>query len=241
MPPDVISTLKVKVFADGADKASLLEMAKLAWVKGFTTNPTLMRKAGINDYRAFAKDVLSSIREKPISFEVFADDFANMGRQAREIATWGPNVYVKIPVTTSKGEPSTALIRELSHASIKLNVTAVFTLEQVRAVVGALKGGAPAVVSVFAGRIADTGADPVPHMRSALSLCRAADPKIELLWASPRELRNIVEAHEAGCDIITVSPDLLRKVDNLGKSLEQFSLETVQMFKRDAEAAGYSL
>jgi transaldolase len=241
MQNPVANSLKVKIFSDGADKASLLELAKNPHIAGFTTNPTLMRKAGVSDYRAFAKDVLGSIHDKPISFEVFADDFSNMARQAKEIASWGANVYVKIPVTNSRSEPSTELIRELSHSRIKLNVTAVFTLEQVNAVTQALRGGAPSVVSVFAGRIADTGVDPVPHMRAALAICRAADPKIELLWASPRELRNIVEADESGCDIITVQPDLLKKLDSLGKSLAAFSLETVQMFKRDAEAAGYAL
>jgi transaldolase len=241
MPQDAAPSLRIKIFSDGADKPSLLEMARNPRVAGFTTNPTLMRKAGVADYRAFAKDILGSIRDKPISFEVFADDFPNMGRQAREIATWGSNVYVKIPVTNTKREPATELIRELAHSGVKINVTAVFTLEQVHAVTQAVRGGAPSVVSVFAGRIADTGRDPVPHMRAAKAICRAADPRIELLWASPREIRNIVEADEAGCDIITVLPELLKKLDTLGKSLADFSLETVEMFHRDAAAAGYAL
>src|SRR5262245_52715534 len=219
----------------------MLESARDPRIAGFTTNPTLMRKAGVADYRAFAQQVLAEIRDKPISFEVFADDTANMRRQAKEIATWGANVYVKIPVTNTKGAPSTDLIRELSAGGVKLNVTAICTLEQVREVAGALAGGAPSVVSVFAGRIADTGRDPIPLMREALGICRAADRRIELLWASPREALNIAQAAELGCDIITVTPDLLAKLALYGKDLGAFSLETVQMFHRDAEAAGYKL
>jgi transaldolase len=231
----------IKIFADGASLASMLESARDPRIAGFTTNPTLMRKAGVADYRAFARDVLAAIHDKPISFEVFADDVAGMRRQAREIATWGGNVYVKIPVTNTRGEPSTDLVHELAAAGVKLNVTAICTLDQVRAVAGALAGGAPSVISVFAGRIADTGRDPIPLMREALAICRAADPRIELLWASPRELLNIVQAAEIGCDIITVTPDLLAKLALYGKELGVFSLETVQMFHRDAEAAGYKL
>jgi transaldolase len=232
---------KLKIFADGAALAPMLELARNPRISGFTTNPTLMRKAGIADYRAFARDVLRAIREKPISFEVFADEWREMDRQAREIATWGENVYVKIPVTNTKRESASPLIRELSAGGVKLNVTAICTLDQVRETCGALRGGAPSVVSVFAGRIADTGRDPVPLMREGLSICRAADARIELLWASPRELLNIVQAAEIGCDIITVTNDLLAKLPTLGKDLAQFSLETVQMFHGDAQAAGFKL
>jgi transaldolase len=231
----------IKIFADGASLASMLESARDPRIAGFTTNPTLMRKAGVADYRAFAHQVLAEISDKPISFEVFADDTENMRRQAKEIATWGANVYVKIPVTNTKGAPSTELIRELSAGGVKLNVTAICTLEQVREVAGALAGGAPSVVSVFAGRIADTGRDPIPLMREALGICRAADRRIELLWASPREALNIAQAAGIGCDIITCTPDLLAKLALQGKDLGAFSLETVQMFHRDAEAAGYKL
>ena len=215
-------------------------------IQGFTTNPTLMRKAGVADYRAFAKEVLAAIRDKPISFEVFADDADGMRRQARELASWGDNVYVKVPVTNTRGTPMTDLIRELAGAGVKLNVTALCTLEQVRDVATALAGGAPSVISVFAGRIADTCRDPIPLMREALGICRAADRAsgaggIELLWASPREVLNIAQAAEIGCDIITVTPDLLAKLALHGKELAVFSLETVQMFYRDAEAAGYKL
>jgi transaldolase len=235
------SLAAIKIFADGASVASMRESARDPRIAGFTTNPTLMRKAGVADYVAFAHEVLAEIRDKPISFEVFADDTAGMRRQAREIAGWGANVYVKVPVTNTRGAPCTDLVRELSAGGVKLNVTALCTLEQVRTVAGALAGGAPSVISVFAGRIADTGRDPIPLMRAALSICRAADRRIELLWASPRELLNIVQAAEIGCDIITVTSDLLAKLPLVGKPLDAFSLETVQMFHRDAEAAGYKL
>jgi transaldolase len=231
----------IKIFADGASVASMLEAARDPRIAGFTTNPTLMRKAGVADYVAFAREVLAQIRDKPISFEVFADDTAGMRRQAREIAAWGPNVYVKVPVTNTRGEPSTELARELAAEGVKLNVTAICTLDQVRAIAAALAGGPPSVISVFAGRIADTGRDPIPLMREALAICRAADRRIELLWASPREVLNIVQAAEIGCDIITVTSDLLAKLPLIGKALAAFSLETVQMFHRDAEAAGYKL
>jgi transaldolase len=238
---DLPSLAAIKIFADGASLASMLESARDPRIAGFTTNPTLMRKAGVADYRAFAREVLAEIRDKPISFEVFADDADGMRRQAREIATWGDNVYVKTPVTNTRGEPSTDLIRELSAAGVKLNVTALCTVDQVRAVSAALAGGAPSVISVFAGRIADTGRDPIPLMREALAICRAADRRIELLWASPREVLNIAQAAAIGCDIITCTPDLLAKLALHGKDLAAFSLETVQMFHRDAEAAGYKL
>jgi transaldolase len=232
---------RIKIFADGASLASMMEAALDPRIDGFTTNPTLMHKAGINDYRAFAHQVLDKIRDKPISFEVFADDLPEMQRQAREIATWGDNVYVKIPITNTRRETATPLVRELSAAGVKLNVTAICTLEQVRETAEALKGGAPSVVSVFAGRIADTGRDPIPLMQEALQICRAASPSIELLWASPRELLNIIQAAEVGCDIITVTPDLFKKLELVGKDLGVFSLETVQMFHRDAQAAGFKL
>jgi transaldolase len=232
---------RIKIFADGASLPSMLESARDPRISGFTTNPTLMRKAGISDYRAFAKEVLASIKDRPISFEVFADEFADMRRQAQDIATWGDNVYVKIPITNTRREPATPLVRELASAGVKLNVTAICTLEQVRDTAQALKGGAPSVVSVFAGRIADTGRDPIPLMKEALGMCRAADKRIELLWASPRELLNIVQAAEVGCDIITVTPDLLKKLELVGKDLADFSLDTVQMFYRDAQAAGFKL
>ena len=237
----VPSLAALKIFADGASVASMLESARDPRIAGFTTNPTLMRKAGVSDYVAFAREVLAAIRDKPISFEVFEDDTAGMRRQARQIAAWGDNVYVKVPVTNTRGEPSTELIRELAAGGVKLNVTAICTLEQVREVARVLAGGPPSVVSVFAGRIADTGRDPIPLMREALSICRAADRGIELLWASPREVLNIVQAAEIGCDIITVTPDLLAKLPLIGKELAAFSLETVQMFHRDAAAAGYKL
>jgi len=234
---------KLKIFADGAALAPMLELAKNPRIAGFTTNPTLMRKAGVADYRGFAREVLATIRDKPISFEVFADEFPEMKRQATEIATWSDNVYVKIPITNTQREPSAPLVRELSAAGVKLNVTALCTVDQVRETAAALRGGAPSVISVFAGRIADTGRDPVPLMREALGVCRAAAPgrEIELLWASPRELLNIVQAAEVGCDIITVTNDLLAKLPTLGKELAVFSLETVQMFHRDAQAAGFKL
>jgi transaldolase len=238
---DLPSLAAIKIFADGASLPSMLESARNPRIAGFTTNPTLMRKAGITDYRAFARQVLAEIRDRPISFEVFADDTANMRRQALEIATWGDNVNVKIPVTNTRGEPTTGLIRELASAGVKLNVTAICTLAQVRDVAQALAGGPTSIVSVFAGRIADTGRDPIPLMREALGICRHADARIQLLWASPRELLNIVQAAEMGCDIITVTPDLLAKLALYGKDLATFSLETVQMFYRDAQAAGYEL
>ncbi|HEY5453802.1 MAG TPA: transaldolase, partial [Polyangia bacterium] len=210
-------------------------------IAGFTTNPTLMRKDGVSDYRAFAKEVLAHVKTQPISFEVFADEFPEMRRQALEIKTWADNVYVKIPITNTRRESSIPLVKELASSGVKLNVTAICTLDQVRDTAAALAGGAPSVVSVFAGRIADTGRDPVPLMREALGICRAAGKGIELLWASPRELLNIIQAAEVGCDIITVTPDLLKKLSLVGKDLADYSLETVQMFFRDAQAAGYKL
>jgi transaldolase len=235
-----IADLKIKIFADGADKNGMLEMYQRPYIRGFTTNPTLMRKAGVSDYRAFAREVLAAIPDRPISFEVFSDEFAEMERQAREIASWGSNVNVKIPVTNTRGEPSYALIRSLSEQGIKLNVTAVFTLAQVRDVVAHLELATPAYVSVFAGRIADTGRDPMPLMTAALALLDAA-PNAELIWASPRELLNVFHADSIGCDIITVTNDLLSKLAGVGKDLGRFSLETVRMFRDDAVKAGYRL
>lgn len=232
---------KVKIFSDGADKASMLEMAKNPLVKGLTTNPSLMKKAGVKEYRSFCKEILAEIKDKPISFEVFADDFKEMKRQALEIASWGENVYVKIPITNSEGESSLSLIRELAHQNVKLNVTALLTLKQVIETCEALKGGAPSIVSVFAGRIADTGVDPVPLMAAAYEVCRATDAKIELLWASSREAFNIVQAEQVGCHIITATNDLIKKTAMFNKDLTLLSLETVRMFRTDAESAGYSL
>ena len=236
----VSSTLRVKIFADGADRAGMLDMYRHPLVKGFTTNPTLMRKAGVADYRAFAHDILREIPDRPISFEVFSDDFGEMERQAREIARWGDNVYVKIPVTNTLGESSEAVIRTLARAEVKLNVTALLALDQVRVVGAALGGGPPACVSVFAGRVADTGRDPVPLMAAAVELLRPY-PNIELIWASPRELLNIFQADAIGCHIITVTNDILKKLPLIGKDLADYSLDTVKMFFDDGRKAGFSL
>ena len=236
----LLSNLSVKVFADGADRAGMLELYRHPLVKGFTTNPTLMRKAGVADYEAFARQVVADIPDRPISFEVFSDEFDEMEDQAQRIASWGDNVYVKIPVTNTRGESSVPLVGALARAGVKLNVTAVFTLRQVSEVCHALRGRAPSVVSVFAGRIADAGADPVPVMAAAREFVRMYS-NIELLWASPREVWNIFQADAAGCDIITVANDLLKKLDSVGKDLDQFSLETVQMFRNDALKAGFTL
>jgi transaldolase len=235
-----IEELSVKIFADGADKAGMLEMYAKPFVKGLTTNPTLMRKAGIADYKAFSLDILAAIPNRPISLEVFSDDFAEMERQALEIASWGKNVYVKIPVTNTKWEASYNLIEKLAAKKVKLNVTALMTLVQVRDVVAALDPDVPSFVSVFAGRIADTGLDPVPLMAAALELLKAA-PAAELIWASPRELLNIFQADAIGCHIITVTNELLKKLDLVGKDLNAYSLETVKMFFDDARAAGFKL
>lgn len=235
-----VSNLKVKLFADGADKGPMLELYKNPMIQGFTTNPTLMRKAGISDYEAFARDILVSIPDRPISFEVFADDVDSMERQAHRIAAWGSNVYVKIPVTNTKRESTAPLVKRLSHSGVKLNVTAILTLQQVREVAEALTGGAPSNVSVFAGRIADTGVDPVPVMAAAMELIKH-DPNMEMIWASPRELLNVFQADAIGCHIITATPDVLKKLSLVGKDLAQYSLETVQMFYQDATASGFSL
>jgi transaldolase len=235
-----VSKLRVQVFADGADKASMLELYRQPHIKGFTTNPTLMRKAGVTDYERFAREILQNIPDRPISFEVFADDEPEMERQARKIARWASNVYVKIPVTNTRREPMYNLIRRLSADGIQVNATAVLALDQVRHIAQALKSGAPSYISVFAGRVADTGRDPVPLMKSALELM-APEPNSQLVWASPRELLNIFQADEIGCHIITVTSDVLKKVSLIGKDLHDYSLETVQMFHDDAARSGYTL
>lgn len=235
-----VTDLTTKIFADGAELDGMLSLYRQPFIKGFTTNPTLMRKAGLTDYRAFAKDVLHAIPDRPISFEVFSDEFDEMERQAREIATWGEHVYVKIPVTNTRREPAYELIGRLSHAGVKVNVTAVMTLEQVARIMERLRGGAPSNVSVFAGRIADTGRDPLPIMTDAVRLL-SVEPKAELIWASPRELLNVFQADAIGCQIITVTHDILKKLSLVGKNLDDYSLETVKMFYDDAKAAGFSL
>jgi len=235
-----VDELKVKLFADGAEKAGMLEMYAKPYIKGFTTNPTLMHKAGLTDYRGFAKSVVEAIPDRPISFEVFSDEFDEMERQAREIATWGDNVYVKIPVTNTRREPAYDIVRRLAHDGVKLNVTALLTLEQVECVTEAVGGGAPSCVSVFAGRIADTGRDPVPMMARAVEILRGA-PAAELIWASPRELLNIFQADEIGCHIITVTNDILKKLALVGKDLGDYSLDTVKMFYDDGRKAGFTL
>jgi transaldolase len=235
------TALRVQIYADGARFEEMQKLADDPQVKGFTTNPTLMKQSGIRDYPAFARAVLRSIADKPVSFEVLADDPADIRRQALTIADWGANVYVKVPVTNSEGLPLTDVIADLSQRGVKVNVTAVFTLDQVWNSCQALKGGAPSVVSVFAGRIADSGRDPVPHMTAALAMCRAADHNIELLWASPRELLNVVQADHIGVDIITVTEAIRSKLHLIGKDLNEFSQDTVLMFKRDSETAGYRL
>lgn len=236
----MIGNLKIKLFADGADLAGIKEMYANPMIKGFTTNPTLMRKAGIQDYKSFAYQVLEAIPDRPISFEVFADEFAEMERQALEIASWGTNVSVKIPVTNTRKEFSGLLIERLSNAGVALNVTALTTLEQVRNVTARLAPNVPAIISVFAGRIADTGRDPAPLMAEAVKIM-CAKPKAELIWASPRELLNIFQADSVGCHIITATTDILKKLSLVGKDLDQYSLETVQMFYKDAQAAGYKI
>ena len=235
-----LATLKVKLFADGADLASIQEMYANPMIKGFTTNPTLMNKIGIKDYEAFGREVLAAVPDRPVSLEVFADEFGEMAAQAREISTWGDNVNIKIPVTNTKGEFSGPLIKSLSASGLSLNVTAIMTLDQVRAVTENLSPDTPAIVSVFAGRIADTGVDPVPFMRECLEIL-SAKPKAELLWASPREMLNIFQANDIGCHILTATNDVLKKISLVGKDLSDYSLETVQMFYDDAVAAGYKI
>jgi transaldolase len=234
-----IHSLKVKIFADGADAPEMLEMYSKPYIKGLTTNPTLMRKAGISNYRAFAREILAEIRDKPLSFEVVCDEFAEMERQAFEISGWADNVYVKIPVTNTRGEASYALIRRLAGRGVKLNVTAIMTLVQVREVVSALSPEVASFVSVFAGRIADTGVDPLPLMADAVQMLKTRS-KAELIWASPREVLNIFHADSIGCHIVTATRDILKKLPLLGYNLDEYSLDTVRMFYRDAVAAGFS-
>jgi transaldolase len=235
-----INDLKVKIFADGADLDGMIAMYSNLIIKGFTTNPTLMKAAGITDYTAFAHKVLKAIPDRPVSFEVFADDPSEMKEQAHQIASWGKNINVKIPVTTTAGQFLGPLIKELSHAGISVNVTAVFTLQQVHAIAEALNPSTPAIVSVFAGRVADSGIDPVPLMREAAKMLEHL-PKADLLWASPRELLNIFQADQVGCGIITVTNDLLKKLALVGKDQHEYSLETVKMFYNDAQKVGYTI
>jgi len=235
-----ISNLNIKIFADGADKAQMIAMNDRDYIAGLTTNPTLMKKAGITDYKAFCTDILKIVTQKPISFEVFSDDFEEMYRQALEISTWGRNVYVKIPITNTKAEPSKELVRKLTNRGIQVNVTALMTLEQVEDIASILNKDVPSYVSVFAGRIADTGRDPVPLMKEAVSIL-STNPRAELIWASPRELLNIYHADSIGCQVITVTPDILMKLSLINKSLEEYSLETVKMFYHDATSAGFKL
>ena len=234
------SSLKVKIFADGADRKAILALYANPLIKGFTTNPTLMRQAGVKDYEAFARELLAEIKDRPFSLEVFSDEFAEMERQAMKLAALGDNVYVKIPVSNTRRESAAPLIHRLARRGVKVNATALLTLAQVREVRDQLAGGPPSIISVFAGRVADTGVDPVPLMRSALETV-AANRNIEIIWASPREVFNIVQADQIGCHIITVTPDLLKKLPMLGTDLADLSLETVKMFHRDATAAGFQL
>lgn len=236
-----LNDLKIKIFADGADKAGILELYGKPYIKGLTTNPTLMKKAGISDYEAFARDILQTVTAKPISLEVFADDFSEMRRQAIKIAGWGANVYVKIPITNTRSESSVPLIRELTAEGVKMNLTALLTLDQVRAVAAVLDPQLPVVVSIFAGRVADTGVDPMPIMRESRQIL-AALPQAELLWASVREVLNLVQAEQSGCQIVTVTHDILAKAAKLlGMDLGALSLDSVKMFANDADAAGYRL
>jgi transaldolase len=235
-----VDKLCVKIFADGADRASILKLYDDPMIKGFTTNPTLMHKAGITDYEKFARNILDLVPDKPISFEVFSDDFDEMFAQAKKLSTWGDNVYVKIPVTNTMGESAVPTLRRLAATGVKLNVTAIFTERQVEAVSDALEDAPPCNISVFAGRIADAGKDPIPTMRRALEIMKQR-PQQQLIWASPREVLNIVQADEIGCHIITVTSDLIAKLPTLGKDLNQFSLDTVKMFRNDAISAGFSL
>jgi transaldolase len=236
----VLDQIATRIYADGADLQGILALAADPRIAGFTTNPTLMRKAGLKDYAKFAQDLLEQVTEHPISFEVFADEPREIARQARLISGWGGNVYVKVPVTTTGGESLASVVRDLSEDGIQVNVTALFTPAQVELITAAVRDGAPSNISVFAGRIADAGIDPVPIMARAVEIMADA-PRAELIWASPREILNVVQAGQIGCHIITVTHDLLKKLDCLGKGLEQYSLETVRMFHDDAVAAGFQL
>ena len=235
-----VEDLKIKIFSDGADKKDMLEMNSKTFIKGLTTNPTLMKKAGIKDYETFAKDILSTIKEKPISFEVFSDDFDDMEKQAMEIASWAANVYVKIPIINTKKESSKELVQRLAKKKVKLNITAIMTLDQVKTVLSVLDNKVPSVISVFAGRIADTGKDPIPLMKECLKEMKI-NPKSELLWASPRELLNIIQADQIGCHIITVTKDIIKKLQFIDYDLKDYSLDTVKMFYKDAVDAGFKI
>lgn len=235
-----LKQFNIKLYADGADLDGMIEEYKKGIVSGFTTNPTLMKKAGVKSYEEFAKAALEAIPDLPISFEVFSDDFPSMEREARKIATWGKNVYIKIPVTNTKGTSSAPLIKKLSNDGLNLNVTAILTADQVKIVAQALSPYTPSIVSVFAGRIADTGVDPMPIMKESARIL-TSNPKAELLWASTRELLNLVQAESCGCQIITITNDILKKVSMVGKNLDQLSLDTVQMFYNDAHSAGYRI
>jgi len=235
-----VEDLKIKIFSDGADKKDMLEMNSKTFIKGLTTNPTLMKKAGIKDYELFAKDILSTIKEKPISFEVFSDDFDVMERQAMEITSWADNVYVKIPITNTKKESSKELIKRLAEKKVKLNITAIMTLDQVKTVLSVLDNKVPSIISVFAGRIADTGRDPIPLMNDCLKEMKI-NSKSELLWASPRELLNIIQADQIGCHIITVTKDIIKKLQFISYNLEEYSLDTVKLFYKDAAEAGFKI
>jgi len=235
-----LSQFKIKLYADGADLNGMIEEYKKGIASGFTTNPTLMKKAGVKSYEEFAKAALKAIPDLPISFEVFSDDLPGMEREARKIGSWGNNVYIKIPVTNTKGESTASLVKKLSHDGLKLNVTAILTLDQVKTVAKALSPDTPSIVSVFAGRIADTGVDPMPMMKESVKILKS-NPKAELLWASTRELLNLIQAESCGCHIITITNDILKKVPQVGKDLSQLSLETVQMFYSDAQSAGYKI
>ncbi len=234
------SDLNVKIFADGADMSGMMEMYSKPYIKGLTTNPTLMKMAGISDYKSFALDVLSKITDKPISFEVFSDDFYEMEDQALEISSWGSNVYVKLPVTNTKSEPVYNLIDKLSNQNVKMNITAIMTIDQVKNVVQKLNPSIPSYISVFAGRIADTGLDPIPLMKESLEIMKI-NSSAELIWASPRELLNIFQADEIGCHVITVTNNILNKLSLVGKDLNEYSLDTVKMFYNDAKSAGFSI
>ncbi|MES2014218.1 MAG: transaldolase [Patescibacteria group bacterium] len=240
MTPKKIDTLRIKLYADGSEEKEMLSLAEKPYIKGLTTNPTLMHKAGVTNYAEFAKKILSLIPEKPISFEVFSDDFSEMERQARLIASWGNNVYVKIPIVNTKGESSTPLVKKLSDEGIKLNVTMILTAEQVQTATNALSASTPSIISVFAGRIADVGMDPIPVMQASKAIT-ATKPSIELLWASTRELFNIYEAERVGAEIITVPPSILKKLGDIGKDLQTLTLEGVKTFYEDGKAAGFTL
>jgi transaldolase len=236
----MLNNLNVKIFADGAEKNSMVELASKDFISGLTTNPTLMRKAGVNDYCSFCKEIVGLIKDKPLSFEVFSDEFSEMERQALEISSWAKNIYVKIPITNTKGASTSELIRQLVEKGVRVNITAITTLKQVQKIKDSLDEKVPSYVSIFAGRIADTGVDPVPMMREALEILKD-NKNSEVIWASPREVLNIFQANEIGCHIITVTPEIIKKLNKIGYDLEKYSLDTVEMFYRDAVAAGYYL